>query len=74
MLLKDRLADLMAVIDPKMYRKFFIINRKGGIMLYVKIQKGVYGLLISALCRNLLYIYSQLNLINPSTNSIFPPK
>ena len=48
-LLKVRLAYLMEMIEPKLYRKFFIINIKGGIMLYIKIQKALYGFLRSAL-------------------------
>ena len=48
-LLKGRLAYLMAIIDPNLYSKFVIINRKGEIMLYVQIQKALYGLLGSKL-------------------------
>ena len=48
MLLKGSLVDLMAMIDPNLYRKFVVINSKGESMLYVKIQKVRYALLRSA--------------------------
>ena len=35
MLFKVRLAEMMSVINPNMYRTFLIINSKGGIMLYI---------------------------------------
>ena len=43
MLLQGNLAELMAMIDPNLYIKFgtFNINRES--MLYVKIQKAIYG-------------------------------
>ena len=49
MLLQGNLAKLMAMIDPNLYIKFgtFNINRES--MLYVKIQKAIYGLLRIAL-------------------------
>ena len=47
--LKDKLAELMATIDPKLYRKYISHDAKGRPELYVKVQKATYGLLRSAL-------------------------
>jgi hypothetical protein len=49
MLFKGRVAELMALIEPKLYRKYVFTNSKGESMLYVKLQKALYGLLRSAL-------------------------
>ena len=50
MVLKDRLAELMVQVAPNLYRKNITVNRKGTAMiLYVKIQTSLYGLLRSAL-------------------------
>ena len=48
-LLDYRLVEMMDMIDPNIYRNFVIIDRKGEIMMYVKIQKSIYGLLRIAL-------------------------
>ena len=48
-LLKQRLADLMSTVNPKPYRNYIIMNNKGKELLYVKIQKDIYGLLRSAI-------------------------
>jgi hypothetical protein len=49
MILKGRLAELMVQVAPNLYRKYISVNRKGTAVLYVKIQKAIYGLLRSAL-------------------------
>jgi competence protein ComGC len=50
MVLKDRLAELMVQVAPNLYRKNITVNRKGTAMiLYVKMQTSLYGLLRSAL-------------------------
>ena len=49
MLLKEKLAELMVKIDPKMYRKYVITSAKGEPMLYVRLSKALYGLLQSVL-------------------------
>ena len=49
MLLKDELVELMVKIDPKLYRPYVITTSKGTKLLYVKMQKAMYGLLRSAL-------------------------
>jgi hypothetical protein len=56
MILKGRLAELMVQVAPNLYRKYILVNRKGTAVLYVKMQKAIYGLLRSALlfCRKLM--------------------
>jgi hypothetical protein len=49
MILKGRLAELMVQIAPNLYRKYMSVDRKGTAILYVKMQKVIYGLLRSAL-------------------------
>ena len=49
MVLKGRLAELMVQVAPNLYRKYITVDRKGTIILYVKMQKALYGLLRSAL-------------------------
>ena len=49
MVFKGRLVELMVQVAPNLYRKYITVNRKGTAILYVKIQKALYGLLRSAL-------------------------
>jgi hypothetical protein len=49
MVLKGRLAELMVQVAPNLYRKYITVDRKGKAILYVKMQKALYGLLRSAL-------------------------
>jgi hypothetical protein len=49
MILKGRLAELMVPVAPNLYRKYISVDRKGTAILYVKMQKAIYGLLRSAL-------------------------
>jgi hypothetical protein len=49
MILKSRLAELMVKVAPNLYRKYISVDRRGTAILYVKMQKAVYGLLRSAL-------------------------
>ena len=68
MLLKVRLAELMTMIQTNLYRKFVIINRKGEIILYVKLQKALYGLLRSSLLFYKMLVkdlYSERFILNP---------
>jgi hypothetical protein len=55
MVLKGELAEMMVQIAPQGYRKFVTVNRKGTPILYVKLQKALYGLMRASLlfCRNL---------------------
>jgi hypothetical protein len=49
MILKGRLAKLMVKVAPNLYRKYISVDAKGSAILYVKMQKAIYGLLRSAL-------------------------
>jgi hypothetical protein len=49
MLLRGRLAELMVKTAPNIYRKYITVDAKNQSMLYVKIQKALYGCLRSAL-------------------------
>ena len=49
MILKGRLAELMVKVAPNLYRKYIFVDAKGLAILYVKMQKALYGLLRSAL-------------------------
>jgi hypothetical protein len=43
------LADLMVKVDPKFYRRYITTNAKGKPVLYVQLEKAVYGMMKSAL-------------------------
>jgi hypothetical protein len=49
MVLKGRLAELMVQVAPNLYRKFVTVDKRNTPILYVKIQKALYGLFRSAL-------------------------
>jgi hypothetical protein len=49
MILKGWLAELMVQLAPNLYRKYISVDRKGKAILYMKMQKAIYGLLRSAL-------------------------
>jgi hypothetical protein len=49
MVLKGGLAEVMVQVAPNLYRKYITVDRKGTVILYVKMQKALYGLLRSAL-------------------------
>jgi hypothetical protein len=49
MILKGKLTELMVQVAPNLYRKYITVDRKGTAILYVKMQKAMYGLLRSAL-------------------------
>jgi hypothetical protein len=49
MLLKECLAELMVQVDPHLYGKYIIHNKKNQLLLYIKLTKAKYGLLNSAL-------------------------
>ena len=49
MVFRGRLAELMAEVDPKLYRKYIILGKNGQPLLYVKLRKSIYGLLRAAL-------------------------
>ena len=49
MAMEGRLAELMAVIEPKIHPRFVAKDNDGKKVLYVKLMKALYGLLKSAL-------------------------
>ena len=55
MLFKGKLVDIMVMVDLKQYRKYMTYDSKENAMLYVEMDKSLYGLLKSALlfCKKL---------------------
>ncbi len=49
MLLEGQLAELMVLVEPKMYHEYVTYSSLGVPMLYVRMQKALYGMLESAL-------------------------
>jgi len=49
MVLKGELVEMMVHISPQIYRKHITIDKKGTPMLYVKLQKALYGLMQASL-------------------------
>jgi len=49
MVLKGRIAELMVQVAPNLYRKYITVDKRNTPILYIKIQKALYGLLRSAL-------------------------
>ena len=49
MLLRGKLAESMVKVDPSMYREYVTTSKKGVPMLYVKLDKAMYGMLRAAL-------------------------
>ena len=49
MLLKGPLAELMVLVSPKLYRPYVTYDSKGVPLMYVRMNKAMYGLLKSAL-------------------------
>jgi len=45
MVLRGELADMMVQIAPQIYREYVTVDRKGTPILYVKLQKALYGLM-----------------------------
>jgi hypothetical protein len=49
MVLKGRLAEMMVQVNPSLYRKYIAVDGNGTPVLYVRMEKAMYGLLKSAL-------------------------
>ena len=49
MVLKGELAEMMIQIAPEVYRRYVTVDRKGTKVLYVKLQKALYGLMRASL-------------------------
>ena len=55
MALDGNLAKLMVKVSPQLYLKYVTVDKKGKKVLYVKLQKALYGLL-----RNAMLFYRKL--------------
>ena len=49
MVLRGELANMMVQIAPQVYRKLVTVDRKRMPILYVKLQKALYGLMRASL-------------------------
>ena len=49
MVLKEELAEMMIQIAPEVYRKYVAVDKRGTKILYVKLQKALYGLMRASL-------------------------
>ena len=49
MLLRGQLAELMVKIDPKLYRPYITKNGRGESIMFVKMQKAMYGMMRASL-------------------------
>ena len=49
MISRGKMSELMAMTEPRTYRKFVTYDNKGNTMLYVELTKALYGMLKSAL-------------------------
>ena len=49
MLLRGKLAEILVKVDPKLYRKYVITSNQGVTVIYVKLNKVLYGMLSSAM-------------------------
>jgi hypothetical protein len=47
--LKGELAEMMIQIAPQVHRKYVTVDKKGAKLLYVKLQKALYGLMRASL-------------------------
>ena len=49
MVLKGELAEMMIYIASQIYCKHITVNKKGTLVLYLKLQKALYGLMRASL-------------------------
>jgi hypothetical protein len=56
MLLRGRLAELMVKTAPNIYRKYITVDANNQPVIYVKLQKALYGCLRSALLFYLKFV------------------
>ena len=49
MVLKGDLAEMMIQVAPEVYWKYVVVDKKGTKILYVKLQKALYGLMWASL-------------------------
>ena len=48
LLFKGKLAEILVMVDPKLYQKYVTYDRKGNAVLYMEINKALCSLLQSA--------------------------
>ena len=58
--MKGKLAELMVMVAPQIYQKYIMRNKKGEPVLYMKVQRAIYGMLKIAL---LFYKKTQIKII-----------
>jgi hypothetical protein len=56
MLLRGRLVELMVTNAPNIYRKYITVDANNQPVLYIKLQKALYGCLPSALLFYLKFV------------------
>ena len=49
MVLKGDLAEMMVQIAPQVYRKYVTVDKNGTPILYIKLEKALYGLVRASL-------------------------
>ena len=49
MCLRGKMAEMMCRVNPQLYQKYVTVTAKGEPILYVKLNKALYGLLRNAL-------------------------
>ena len=49
MRLRGKMAEMMCRVNPQLYRRYVTVTAKGEPILYIKLNKRLYGLLRSAL-------------------------
>lgn len=49
MVLKSELCELMVRVNPKIYRRYMTMDRKGKLIFYLQLYKLMYSLLMSTL-------------------------
>jgi hypothetical protein len=60
------LAELMVKVAPNIYRKYITTNSKGKPVLYVQLEKAVYGMMKSALLSTANSLQTLYLLVLPS--------
>ena len=49
MTMKGKLVELMVMVAPQIYQKYIVRNKQDEPVLYMKVQKAIYGIMKSAL-------------------------
>jgi hypothetical protein len=68
MMLKGKMAELMVMVEPSLYRKYVTTDSKGESILFVQMHKALYGMMRSALLFYKKFVHnleSECYVINP---------